>query len=167
MKDTPSSMHIFNCHSSLPGLSALHPCFIHGSCPCIVAALSLALVSILSAGCGSGDTLARYRVTGKVTYRGQPVEQGEITFEDPAAGQVNSSPLGSGGSYALELPAGEFRVSVAPPLIETKGTGDSPPDKVPDPAVKNIPKKYWRQESSGLTAQVAKDKRTFEFELQP
>ena len=128
---------------------------------------SLLLLCVLSAGCGSGDKLARYRVTGKVTYQAQPVEQGEITFEDPAAGQVNSSPLGSGGSYGLELPAGDYRVSVAPPLVETKGTGDSPPDKISDPTVKNIPKKYWRQESSGLTAQVAKDKRTFDFDLKP
>lgn len=122
---------------------------------------------MLCAGCSSGDKMARYRVSGKVTYQGQPVEQGEITFEDPAAGQVNSSPLGAGGSYALDLPAGDFRVSVAPPLVETKGTGDSPPDKVPDPAVKNIPKRYWTQEKSGLTAQVTKDKRTFDFDVKP
>jgi len=124
-------------------------------------------ISFVLAACNSGDKLARYRVTGKVTYQGQPVEQGEITFEDPTAGQVNSSPLRSGGGYSLELPAGDYRVSIAPPLIETKGTGDSPPDKIPDPAVKNIPKKYWRQESSGLAAQVAKDKKAFDFDLKP
>jgi hypothetical protein len=121
----------------------------------------------LMVGCDSGDKVPRYRVTGKVTFQGQPVERGEITFENPAAGQVNSSPLESGGSYATELPAGDYLVSVAPPLVETKGTGDSPPDQIPDPAVKNIPKKYWRQEKSGLTAQVAKDKRSFDFELKP
>jgi hypothetical protein len=118
-------------------------------------------------GCSGGNKVARYRVTGKVTYQGQPVERGEITFEDPSTGQVNSSSLSAGGAYALEVPAGDFRVSVAPPLIETKGTGDSPPDMVPDPGVKNIPRKYRRQETSGLAAQVAKDKRTFDFELKP
>jgi len=127
----------------------------------------LALLLYLCAGCGSGDKLAHYRVSGKVTYQGQAVEQGEITFEDPVAGQVNSSPLGSGGNYSLDLPAGDYRVNIAPPLVETKGTGDSPPDKVPDPAVKNIPKRYWTQEKSGLTAQVAKDKRSFDFDLKP
>jgi hypothetical protein len=123
---------------------------------------SLAIV----AGCGSGDKLARFKVTGKVTFQGQPVEEGTITFEDPAAGQVNSSPLGSGGSYLLELPAGEFHVSISPPLVETKGTGDSPPDMVPK-KVNNIPKKYWVQEKSRLSALVAKDKRKFDFELKP
>jgi hypothetical protein len=127
----------------------------------------LCFACVLLAACNAGDKVPRYKVTGKVTYQGQPVQRGEITFEDPAAGQVNSSPLDAGGSYSLELPAGDFRISVAPPLVDTKATADSPPDRIPDPSVKNIPKKYWRQETSGLAAQVAKDKRAFDFELKP
>ena len=130
----------------------------------LVPAAFLAVVWI--GGCG-GDKLARYRVSGKVTFQGQPVERGEITFEDPNAGQVNSSSLESGGGYSFVLPAGDFKVSVAPPLVETKGTGVTPPDMVPDPAVKNIPKKYWRPETSGLSAHVVKDKTTFTFDLKP
>jgi hypothetical protein len=126
--------------------------------------LLIATLLLFVAGCGGGDQ-GRYTVTGKVTFQGQPVEQGEITFEDPAAGQVNSSPLGSGGSYSLEVPAGDFKVSVAPPLIEMKGTADSPPDMVRNPAVKNIPKKYWVQETSGLSAKVDKNAKAFDFEL--
>ena len=125
------------------------------------------LVALLAIGCGPINKVPRYKVSGKVTYQGQPVERGEITFEDPTAGQVNSSSLGSGGSYALEVPAGDYRVSIAPPLVETKGTADSPPDQVPDPSVKNIPKRYWTQEKSGLSAQVAKDKQSFDFDLKP
>ena len=121
--------------------------------PFIPSRLRAAVLSLFLLGCGSGDA-GRYMVTGKVTSQGQPVEQGEITFEDPTKGQVNSSPLGSGGSYSLEVPAGDFKVSVAPPLVETKATADSPPDMVRNPAVKNIPKKYWVQETSGLSAKV-------------
>lgn len=128
-------------------------------CLCLVAVISFA-------GCGSSDPLARYTVTGKVTFQSQPVEEGEITFEDPTAGQVNSATLSAGGNYSLQLPVGEFKVSVAPPLVETKGTADSPPDKVPK-NVKNIPKKYWVQEKSGLSAKVERDKRTFDFDLKP
>jgi len=124
----------------------------------------LIFVAIAALGCDSGSKIPRYKVTGKVTYQGQPVEEGTITFENPAAGEVNSSPLGSGGAYSLEVPAGDYKVSVSPPLVETKGTADSPPDMVPK-KVNNIPKKYWVQESSGLSAQVAKDKRSFEFDL--
>ena len=123
------------------------------------------LLACAIAGCDA-DKQARYKVAGKVSYQGQPVEEGEITFEDPAAGQVNSSPLGPGGSYALELPAGDYRVSVAPPLVEVKSTADTPPDMV-EKKVNNIPKKYRTQEKSGLSAQVAKDKRTFDLDLKP
>jgi hypothetical protein len=118
------------------------------------------------AGCNMSGGPARYTVTGKVTYQGEPVEEGEITFQDPAAGSVNSAKLAAGGNYSLELPAGDFRVSVAPPLVEIKSGADTPPDMVPKP-VKNIPKKYWVMESSKLTAPVAKDKRTHDFELKP
>lgn len=131
---------------------------------CFLCGCSLLFVS--AAGCGPSDPLARYPVKGKVSFQGQPVEEGTITFEDPSAGQVNSSPLAAGGAYSLELPAGDFKVSVAPPLVETKAGPDSPGDMVPK-KVANIPKKYWVQEKSGLTARVERDNTTFDFDLQP
>src|SRR5262245_42035034 len=93
----------------------VHPCFICGS---------VLLCFAVSTGCSSSDPPARYTITGKVTFQSKPVEEGQITFEDPTAGQVNSSPLGSGGQYSVIIPAGEFKVSVSPPLVQTKGTGD-------------------------------------------
>jgi hypothetical protein len=126
--------------------------------------LSGGTIGILAAGCSSDS--GRYGVQGKVTFKGQPVEEGTITFEDPATGQVNSSPLAAGGAYSMELPAGDFKVSVAPPLVEVKSGADTPPDLVPK-SVANIPKKYWVQEKSGLSAKVAKEALEFNFELQP
>jgi hypothetical protein len=130
-------------------------------------AAALAFGALAALGCGSDGGQARYQISGKVTFQGQPVEKGEITFANDAAGQVNSSPLGSGGSYSMELPAGDYRVYIAPPLVEGKGTPDSPPDMLPDSSVKNIPKKFWVQETSGLKATVDKDKREFDFDLKP
>src|SRR5262245_3535921 len=122
------------------------------------------LLAILAfVGCGS-DGAARFTVTGKVTFQGQPVEEGQITFEDPAAGQVNSGQLGSGGTYSVELPTGDYRVSVSPPLVEMPGTRDSPGDLVPK-SVKNIPKKYRVPESAGLAAKVSSSARSFDFDL--
>lgn len=130
--------------------------------------LALIAVVVFALGCSDGDELARYKVSGTVTFQGQPVEKGEITFNPTdATGQVNSSLLGSGGSYSTELPAGNYKVNIAPPLVEVKGAADTPPDNLPDPSVKNIPKKYWVQETSGLSAQVANDKREFSFDLKP
>ena len=126
----------------------------------------LCLLCLLCAGCSGSNAKPRYKVTGKVTYQSQPVEEGTITFEDPSAGEANSSPLASGGAYTVELPAGQYKVSISPPLVETKGTADSPPDLVPK-KVNNIPKKYWVQESSGLSAEVTKDKHAADFDLKP
>jgi hypothetical protein len=137
----------------------VHPCFIRGSTFAIPA-----LVCLTVAGCTPDS--GRYTVAGKVAYQGKPVAEGTITFEDPVAGQVNSATLGAGGVYLVELPAGDFRVSVSPPLVETKAGADSPGDMVPKP-VANIPKKYWVQEKSGLSAKVERDKRIFDFELKP
>src|SRR5688572_10184018 len=81
----------------LPSFSVFDPSFMRGNI--------LAFLAIVWFGGCSGDKLARYRVSGKLTFQGQPVERGEITFEDPNAGQVNSSALMSGGGYSLELPA--------------------------------------------------------------
>jgi hypothetical protein len=137
----------------------VHPCFIRGS------AFAFLVVACLTfAGCTSDS--GRYTVTGKVAYQGQPVEEGTITFEDPAAGQVNSATLAAGGTYSVELPAGDFRVSVSPPLVETKGGPDSPGDMAPK-KVANIPRKYWVPETSALSAKIAQDKKTFDFDLKP
>ncbi|HEY2411707.1 MAG TPA: carboxypeptidase-like regulatory domain-containing protein [Pirellulaceae bacterium] len=121
---------------------------------------------IFLTACGPADKFPRFKISGKVTYQSQPVEEGTITFEDPTTGQVNSGTLASGGAFSTELPPGAFKVSVSPPLVETKGTGDSPPDMVPK-KVNNIPKKYWVQETSGMAAEVSKEKRVFDFDLRP
>jgi hypothetical protein len=128
--------------------------------------LLVSLYALTVAGCGPADKFPRYKISGKVTHQSKPVEEGTINFEDTTTGQVGSGELGSGGAYSTELPAGSFKVFVTPPQIETKGTPDSPPDKV-EKNVANIPKKYRRQETSGLSADVAKDKRTFDFDLKP
>jgi len=54
---------------------------------------SLALAcAVLAAGCTGGD-LARYDVSGRVTYRGQPVPAGTIIFE-PDDSKGNEGPQG-------------------------------------------------------------------------
>lgn len=139
---------------------------VRGVCAAKAALRAETLLALaLLGGCSGDGSPPRYTVTGKVSHQGQPVEKGTIQFENPTAGQSNSSALGSGGAYSLELQAGDYKVSIIPPTILTKGTGDSPPDEIPDPSVKNIPKKYRVVESSALSAQVDKDKQTFDFDL--
>ncbi len=65
------------------------------------AALALAIVL---AGCGSQiDGPPRYRVSGEVTYDGQPVPRGFITFE-PDSEKGNSGPGGG-----AEIKDGRYR----------------------------------------------------------
>lgn len=62
--------------------------------------LKLAVASCLFAvvGCGSDEGVARYRVTGDVTYAGQPVPRGFVTFS-PDAESGNSGPGGGAPIY--------------------------------------------------------------------
>jgi hypothetical protein len=106
----------------------------------------LAVALPIMAGCGGGGP-AEYRVTGRVTLDGQPVEQGEITFlpadmqGTPYAGQI------SNGSF-------ECRVTEGPKRVEITATRESPTpaaDGLPN-YVSYIPAAYNSQ--STLTAEI-------------
>lgn len=57
---------------------------------CLVACF---IAALLAAGCGPRDTRIRNRVTGTVTYAGEPVAAGEILFI-PDGEKMNSGPEG-------------------------------------------------------------------------
>ncbi len=123
--------------------------------------LLAAVVSI--GGCGSrGVPVAR--VSGRVTFRGEPVALGEVIFLSDA-GYGSSSPLNEDGTFTLVsehgrgIPLGEYAVAITPP----------DPDEFPDPdgmKFRNIPEKYRHFGSSGLTAVVESGSNVFEFHLQ-
>jgi hypothetical protein len=60
-------------------------------------------VALLILGCGGNEGPPRYEVSGSVTYDGQPVPAGEVTFE-PDASQGNQGP----GSIA-QIKDGQYR----------------------------------------------------------
>ncbi|MFM7318436.1 MAG: hypothetical protein ACKO5E_15940 [bacterium] len=132
--------------------------------------------ALVLAGCGGEPGLAR--VKGRITYKGKPVEKGEVFFtpEEPgkrgARGIIDSS-----GNYALSTYesgdgayVGKHRVNVIsqgpdkpiPPKMkgrmmeeDMQGTGDP-----------LIPRKYFSAQSSGLSADVANSSNQFDFDLQ-
>ena len=57
------------------------------------------------AGCGPGNGLTMGRVSGVVTYKGQPVELGEVLFvpdsEKGNNGVPSMSPIGKNGTYIM------------------------------------------------------------------
>lgn len=145
----------------------------------LVAAMGLILVS----GCGDNTGLARrYPVSGKVTYKGQPLENGRISFipstaeGTAAAGQVEN------GQYTLTTLApndgaipGKYKVTVAAQEVDTtemkavaKG-GQFHHDKTFFNAMKNaktlVPSKYALADTSGLEREVAAQSNRFDIEL--
>ena len=117
---------------------------------------SMAVLMCVSAGCGGGpDRPKTVAVTGKVTSKGQPVTSGTVAFVPtaangprPASGEIDSS-----GNYKLmtfepgdgALP-GEYKVSIS------SFTGADPATK--SEGKKALPDKYYRADTSGLTASI-------------
>ena len=101
---------------SLPPALQSQPLFAQPVPPCVLP----------TAGCNSNSGPPRYKSPAKSPSKAKAVEEGHH-LSDPATGQVNEGPLGSGGTYSTELPAGNYKVSVSPPLVETKPTADTPP----------------------------------------
>jgi hypothetical protein len=123
-------------------------------------------VILAATGCGGGSGPRMNTVEGTVTFQGSPVEEGSITFEDSAAGTAGGTELGPGGTYQLSLPDGNYAVLIQPPMIVTPDTADSPGGEEMK-EVDNIPSKYWRSTSSGLSVQVSRNETTHDFDLQP
>lgn len=138
-------------------------------------------------GCGGGDGLdKRYKVSGKVTYKGQPVEKGTINFlpEKPegrgANGQIvngeyslTTQEPGDGafpGNYSVTVDALNADMSVAEAAAKKKGaTSVAIPQDMVAKAYKNaknaVPAKYSQPASSGLKAEVKQSSNTINFDL--
>jgi hypothetical protein len=119
-------------------------------------------------GCGSdSEYSAPIDVSGKVSFQGQPVERGEITFEDPSTGAATSAPLAEGGAYELQVPAGTYQVGITPPTVMGKASPDTPADFVDYEKVNNIPQRYYWGGESRLSANVSKESFTHDFDMKP
>lgn len=148
----------------------------------------LALALLLS-GCGGGGEGAAKRektlpVSGKVTYRGQPVTGATVTFspgQDPnrKAGFAVTDDNGNYtiGTYVVGDGAieGTYFVTVSKAMPTTVRQPDPPEDQyVPPedmppvktgPPVQMIPAKYATSTSSGLTFEVKVGNDKFDIEL--
>ena len=135
---------------------------------CVVA-LS-AILTMLAGGCGEKSEFpATEPVSGKVTYKGQPVTKGTITFQSDA-GQTATGMIGPDGTYTLStfgekdgaIPGHHKVMVIANDADPTLMPGSSPGYKTPKDLV---PKKYSELNTSGLEADVAKGKGVIDFDL--
>jgi hypothetical protein len=151
-----------------------------------VATLASALGLLVVIGCGDDGLGKRYPVSGKVTYKSEPVAIGTVTFfatsgkdaETHGAtgaikdGYYSMSTIGGEdgvfpGDYQVSIAARKADMSQAKANQEKTG-GSFRQDDVAK-AYKNaeslIPKKYESTEKSGLKAKVEAHSNTINFDL--
>lgn len=148
----------------------------------IVAVLVLAL-GIAGCGPGKGD------VTGVVTYKGQPLQSGQVIFL-PEGTAMMATEIGADGRYSLAgVPEGTAKIGVS--VVDSGvtqhyrdmsaaghskatrgGSKDGPTPTTPkkgQPAPKQftlIPAKFGDPNGSGLTYEVKSGSQTHNIELQ-
>jgi len=129
------------------------------------ATTALTATALIVAGCESGPP--RGEVHGKVTYKGQPVKEGTVTFLNQAGGGDAEATIGPGGAYEVPggVVVGEYIVEIKP-LMEIRDTdpGKSPPAPV-EKSAPDIPKKYRQQGTTPLKPKVEAGKNEINFEM--
>jgi hypothetical protein len=132
-----------------------------------------ALTALGVIGCGKKADYGS--VTGRVTFKGQPVTDGMVLFSsvDPPDLHVNQTArIHSDGTYSAKmsdgpgLVAGKYEVAVKPPVVEgpnSKSAGPRTPRKYDD-----IPLRYRSLKSSGLSLTVEEGKNPpYDIDMQP
>jgi hypothetical protein len=146
----------------------------------LITGLALSTLVLTAYGCGDG-LKARYPVYGKVTYKGQPVPTGTVTFaplDDEGEGAFGNI---AEGSYTLTTHTtgdgavpGRYRVSVvSADAITPKAAFDTDPNATPEASIAkaqrkakhHIPTKYANPEKSGLTFEVKAQSNAFDIVL--
>lgn len=121
-------------------------------------------------GCGQHDQWDRIVVSGNVTYKGQPVEKGQIRFIpiEGAGGPITVDPIEL-GKYNTKntagVPVGTHRVEIFG--YDAKEYANAPTGPGAPPVRQLLPKKYNLQ--SGLTVKLESTEgdRTLDFNLIP
>jgi hypothetical protein len=117
-----------------------------------------ALASLLPLACG-GPGAGKASVSGKVTYNGQPVIRGTVSFKPVnPEGKIATGAIQPDGSYSLQteepgdgaLP-GDYKVGISAPA-EEEVLQYIPAKPITPKSL--IPEKYGNPDSSGLTAKV-------------
>jgi hypothetical protein len=111
--------------------------------------LAYALLAPLTFAVGCGGGPHTVSVSGRVAYRGEPVNSGAVTFF-PATGRQVIAPI-SNGQYRTDLPPGDYTVviNVSTELPPGFKEGDPLP-----PAKIVLPAEYATRAKSTLSAEV-------------
>ena len=127
--------------------------------------LGLLATLILASGCNDMGA----EVTGKVTFKGQPLRAGRVTFHHPdRPGRNVIATIREDGTYhAYAVPVGQVKVTVQPLPPRSKGsprgqlhTGVKKADRVPP-----VPVQYTDPATTDLICPVRRGTQIFDIEL--
>ncbi|MDO5552168.1 MAG: hypothetical protein Q4G68_00270 [Planctomycetia bacterium] len=100
-------------------------------------------------------------ITGMVTYKGQSVTNGEISFRGSERGKGGGCPIAEDGTYSINaIPTGDYSIVLLPP---PKGMPGTPEERKPINYI--VPEKYQKFETSNLTFTIKEGKNTFDLNL--
>jgi hypothetical protein len=135
-------------------------------------------------GCSRSDKLVPAKVSGNITYNGQPIKAGNINFFT-TDGVAYPGVISSDGTYsASDLPEGDFVVTVETehlnPARKVVATGkdydrrmktqqQQRQDSAPPPAEPyiKIPEKYAKSNTSTLSVSLTRGRQVKDLELTP
>jgi hypothetical protein len=142
--------------------------------PACLRLVPLCLV-ILAVGCSHGASVDTAEVTGKVTYKGQPLPGGRITFLT-TGGFAHQGVIDENGNYTVNAPRGDVLIGIDNRMLQgrSRGPGKQPILRAPgsEEPVKMkghyvaLPSKYYSPQDSGLTYNVQQGTQTKDFNLE-
>ena len=137
----------------------------------LAAAFALAALGVV--GCGKKADYGS--ITGRVTFKGQPVSEGQVVFfsvEPEEMHVYQAARIRPDGTYTVKmsdgpgLVTGKYQVAVMPPVVEgpgSKSAGPRSPRKYPD-----IPPRYRTPKTSQLSLTVEEGKNPpFDIDMKP
>ena len=136
---------------------------------------------VLCAGCGGSDRAPLGKVSGTVSYQGQPIVSGTIIFEvagaRPANGKIVDGQIAEVTTHEPNdgVPIGQAKIAVFATSVGDAGGAATPgdPGTLPSPgqnymdagAQSLIPAKYNDPSTSGLKEEIKKGENTITLDL--
>jgi hypothetical protein len=124
---------------------------------------ALALAVIWNCGCSAGPAVGT--VTGEVSYNGQPVKDGHISFTPvDGIGQTGGAAIVEGKFKAEQVPATKMKVEIhGNKVIGKVKVYDTPESPLRDEVVELLPPKY--NVNSDLTLDVKRGSQDVKYDL--
>lgn len=128
---------------------------------------------ILTAGCGPGSNLPgpSGTVTGKATYKGEPIPEGSaVVFVHQKTGIIATGLTDAQGNFNVlmrngrDILVGDYAINITPPGQPDENISILTMDNVPE-EWKKVPQKYWGEPTSGEIFTVVEGKNEYNLEL--